>query len=186
VPIYKGQEQLEAISIKAKEIKSKLEAKGIRVKYDDRDNQTPGWKFADYEFKGVPLRIAIGPRDMENGTVELARRDALTKSTYQQDGLDEVILSLLTEIQRSLYNRALERRVAHTYTIDSFEDFKTALDKGGFVLAHWDGTPETEEKIKEETKATIRCIPLEAKEEQGKCVYSGKPSSKRVIFARAY
>jgi prolyl-tRNA synthetase len=186
VPIYKGQEQLDVISLKAKEIKAKLEVKGIRVKYDDRDNQTPGWKFADYEFKGVPLRIAIGPRDMENGTVELARRDALTKSIHNQGDLEDIIPGLLIEIQDSLYAKALERRVTNTFKVDTFEAFKTTLDKGGFILAHWDGTPETEEKIKEETKATIRCIPLDAVEEEGKCVYSGKPSSKRVVFARAY
>jgi prolyl-tRNA synthetase len=186
VPIYKGQEQLDAISLKAKEIKAKLEAKGIRVKYDDRDNQTPGWKFADYEFKGVPLRIAIGPRDMENGTVELARRDALTKSVHSQADLEELIPGLLVEIQDSLYARALDRRVTNTFKVDTFEEFKATLDKGGFILAHWDGTPETEEKIKEETKATIRCIPLDAVAEEGKCVYSGKTSTKRVVFARAY
>jgi prolyl-tRNA synthetase len=186
VPIYKGQEQLDAISLKAKEIKAKLEAKGIRVKYDDRDNQTPGWKFADYEFKGVPLRIAIGPRDMENETVELARRDALTKSVHNQADLEELIPGLLVEIQDSLYARALDRRVTNTFKVDTFEEFKATLDKGGFILAHWDGTPETEEKIKEETKATIRCIPLDAVAEVGKCVYSGKPSTKRVVFARAY
>ncbi len=186
VPIYKGQEQLEAISLKAKEIKAKLEAKGIRVKYDDRDNQTPGWKFADYEFKGVPLRIAIGPRDMENGTAELARRDALTKTVHKQDDLEDLIPGLLVDIQDSLYNRALERRMSNTFKVDTFEEFKTTLDKGGFILAHWDGTPETEEKIKEETKATIRCIPLDAVAEEGKCVYSGKPSTRRVVFARAY
>jgi len=164
-----------------------LEEKGISVKYDDRDTQKPGWKFADYELKGVPLRVAIGPRDMEKGAVELARRDTLTKSFEPQEGLIEKISNLLEEIQHTIYEKAFDFRANHTTKVDSWDEFKDVLEnKGGFILAHWDGTPETEEKIKEETKATIRCIPLDAEEEAGKCVYSGKASTKRVLFAKAY
>ncbi len=186
VPIYKTEEQLQAISEKALAIKKQLEAKGIRVKFDDRDNQSPGWKFSEYEFKGVPLRIAIGPRDMENGTVELARRDTLTKSFHKQEELENLVPSLLEEIQQSLFDKALKLREDNTHKVDTFEEFKTLLEKGSFLLAHWDGTPETEDKIKDETKATIRCIPLDNALEDGVCIYSGKPSKQRVLFARAY
>ncbi|MES2629927.1 MAG: proline--tRNA ligase [Bacteroidota bacterium] len=186
VPIYRSEEQLEAIVEKAKEIAAKLKAKGIRVKIDSDDTKKPGWKFAEYELKGVPVRLGIGPRDLENGEVELARRDTATKEQAKMDGIENHIENLLDEVQKSLFDKALKNREDNWHTVDSYEDFKTALDKGGFVAAHWDGTPETEEKIKEETKATIRCIPLENKQEDGVCVYSGKPSVQRVLFARAY
>ncbi len=187
VPIYKGEEQLSAIEAKILPIKKGLEAKGISVKFDHNDKYSPGFKFAEYELKGVPLRIAMGPRDLENGTVELARRDTRTKETVSTENIVEKIEALLEEIQNTIYKKALDFRTQHTTEVDSFETFKKVLDeKGGFVLAHWDGTGETEEKIKEETKATIRCISLDFKEEEGTCVYSGKPSRGRVLFARAY
>lgn len=187
VPIYKGQEQLDQISEKANQIKRSLELKGITVKFDNRDTQSPGFKFADYEFKGVPVRVAIGPRDLQNGTVELARRDTKEKAIYSMDGIDVVIENLLEEIQANLFKRASEFNKKNTYEVDNWEDFKMKLEhEGGFILAHWDGTTETELKIKEETKATIRCIPIRNKQEEGKCIYSGKPSSQRVIFAKAY
>jgi prolyl-tRNA synthetase len=187
VPIYKGEEQLQAISEKAIEIKKQLENKGIRVKYDNRDTHKPGWKFAEYEFKGVPLRIAIGPRDLENNSLELARRDTLSKETHQTETAIELIPTLLNDIQNQLYNRANDRLKANIHEVNTFDEFKTIVNgEGGFVSAHWDGSPETEEKIKEETKATIRCIPLDFKEEEGKCVYSGKASKGRVLFAKSY
>jgi len=171
----------------AHKIKAGLEAAGVSVKYDNRDNNKPGWKFADYELKGVPLRIAIGPRDLENGTVELARRDTLEKVTVPAEGLTERVISLLDEIQENIYKKAFEFRTANTYNADTWEEFVDIIEnKGGFVMAHWDGTTETEEKIKDETKATIRCIPFDSPEEAGNCVYSGKPSSRRVLFARSY
>jgi prolyl-tRNA synthetase len=164
-----------------------LEALGISVKYDDRDNNKPGWKFADYELKGVPVRLAIGPRDIENNTIEVARRDTLTKETIPIDSIYEHIQRLLEDIQENIYNKALNFRKENTFYVDSWEDFLKVLDnQGGFIMAHWDGTVETEEKIKEETKATIRCIPFDSPEEPGKCVYSGKPSNRRVLFARSY
>ncbi|MEJ5302865.1 MAG: proline--tRNA ligase [Bacteroidales bacterium] len=186
VPIYKKAEQLEQISIKAKEIKHNLEKLGLSVKYDDRDNFTPGWKFNEYEFKGFPVRLAIGPRDLENGTVEVARRDTLTKEIMSMEGLEEKVADLLEQIQGNLFDRALRFREANTRKVNSWEEFKEEIEKGGFLLAHWDGTPETEEKIKEETKATIRLIPLNPEPEPGKCVYTGKPSPHRVVFARSY
>jgi len=187
VPIYKGEEQLSQISEKVNIIKKNLEAKGISVKFDDRDTQKPGWKFAEYELKGVPVRIAIGPRDIENNTLEIARRDTLEKETKSQDGIENYIEELLVKIQDNIYQKALRFRENNTFKADTYDEFKEIIEnKGGFVLAHWDGTPETEQKIKEETKATIRIIPLDAKEELGKCIYSGKPSNKRVIFAKAY
>jgi len=187
VPIYRKDKELEQISEYALKLKAELESKGISVKYDDRDTQKPGWKFADYELKGVPLRVAIGPRDMEKGTVELARRDTLTKSFEPQEGLIDKISNLLEEIQQKIYEKAFDYRANHTTKVETWDEFKDVLEnKGGFILAHWDGTSETEEKIKEETKATIRCIPLDAEEEVGKCVYSGKASTKRVLFAKAY
>lgn len=187
VPIYKGGEQLTQISAVANRMKKAMEAKGISVKYDDRDNQRPGWKFAEYEMKGVPVRIAIGGRDLENGTVELARRDTMEKETLQQADIETKVEHLLTQIQDNLYQKALAMREAKTTTVDTYDEFKEVLEgKTGFVLAHWDGTPETEQKIKEETKATIRCIPLNNKKEAGKCIYSGKPSAQRVVFAKAY
>ncbi|NMM48828.1 proline--tRNA ligase [Marinigracilibium pacificum] len=187
VPVYKNDEQLQAISEKANEIKSALQAKGYSVKFDDRDTHKPGWKFAEYELKGVPLRIAIGPRDLENGTVELARRDTKEKNTVEIEGIENRIPDLLNEIQDSIFERARKFRDENIREANSYDEFKQILDENaGFVRAHWDGTPETEEKIKNETKATIRCIPLNNELEEGKCIYSGKPSKQRVIFARAY
>lgn len=187
VPIYKGLEQLEKISEVAKKIKTNLEKKGISVKFDDRDTQRPGWKFAEYELKGVPVRVAIGGRDLENGTVEVARRDTKEKEVLQQADIENKIEHLLEQIQDNLYKKALTLREEMTHRVDTYEEFKKVLDeKGGFIYAHWDGTTETEQKIKEETKATIRCIPLNNKKEEGKCIYSGKPSTQRVVFARAY
>jgi prolyl-tRNA synthetase len=187
VPIYKSEEEFAAVSEVAKGILSDLRAKGITVKFDDRDTQRPGAKFAQHELQGVPLRIAIGPKDLENATVELARRDTLTKSVVALSDLTSTVESLLKEIQETLFQKALNFRDSHITEVNSFEEFKDVLEnKTGFISAHWDGTNETEEKIKELTKATIRCIPLEMKEEEGICVYSGKPSKGRVLFAKAY
>lgn len=187
VPIYKGEEGLKKVSEVANGIKEKLQQKNISVKYDDRDTQRPGWKFAEYELKGIPVRIAIGERDMVNGTVEIARRDLLSKEVIKIEDVDSYVAKLLVDIQNNLYTKALERTTNMTHKVESYEEFKKVLDeKSGFVLAHWDGTPETEEKIKEETKATIRCIPLNNPLEDGTCIYSGKPSTQRVLFARAY
>jgi prolyl-tRNA synthetase len=189
VPIYRGEDELALISVKAKEIMADLRKAGISVKYDDRDTQKPGWKFAEYELKGVPVRIALGPRDLENKTLEIARRDTLTKESFQWEDMPiaEKIGGLLEEIQQGIYQKAFDFRKENTTEVNSWEEFKQILDqKGGFLSAHWDGTPETEEKIKELTKATIRCIPLDQVPEQGTCVYSGKPSSGRVLFAKAY
>ncbi len=187
VPIYNGEEQLQKISEVVNKIKKALEDKGISVKYDDRDHLRPGFKFAEYEFKGVPIRIAIGGRDLEKGTAELARRDMKTKENILQSELVQKVEGLLVEIQQNLFQRASDRMKAGTQQADSYAEFKKMLDeKPGFIFAHWDGTTETELKIKEETKATIRCIPLDNKKEEGKCIYSGKPSVQRVVFARAY
>ncbi|WP_028981583.1 proline--tRNA ligase [Sporocytophaga myxococcoides] len=187
VPIFKGKEQLELIREKAEVIRKQLLAKGISVKFDDRDTQTPGFKFAEYELKGVPVRLALGARDLENGTIEIARRDTKEKKSFKIEEAVSQVESLLADIQQNIFNKALKFREENTTKVDSFDEFVKVLDtKGGFILAHWDGTSETEEKIKEETKATIRCIPLDAKDEVGKCIYTGKPSSKRVVFARAY
>ncbi len=186
VPIYKKMEQLAEISVKAEIIKKALIAKGISVKYDDRDTQKPGWKFAEYEFKGVPVRIAIGPRDIENGTVEVARRDTLEKETYQMIDIETKIENLLVQIQDNIYKKAFSFRAENTFHVDTWDEFKDQIEKGGFVFAHWDGTPETEQAIKEETKATIRTIPLNNPQEEGNCIFSGKPSKERVIFAKAY
>jgi prolyl-tRNA synthetase len=187
VPIFRKDEELEQISAKVNELKAKLEAKGISVKYDNRDTERPGFKFAEWELKGVPVRVAIGPRDLENGTAEVARRDTKEKQSLQLEGLENTIENLLNEIQENIYNKALQFREENTTKVDSYEEFKRVLDeKPGFVLAHWDGTPETEERIKEETKATIRCIALETPEENGVDMVTGKPSSRRVYFARAY
>ena len=187
IPIYRNADQLPMISEKANEIKRKLEAKGISVKYDDRDSFKPGWKFNEYEMKGVPVRIAIGPRDIENGTVEVARRDTLEKEIYQITDIENKIENLLDAIQNNLFAKALSFRENNTRKADTWEEFNRILDEeGGFILAHWDGTPETEEAIKEKTKATIRCIPFDAPEEDGKCIFSGKPSKRRVVFARSY
>jgi prolyl-tRNA synthetase len=187
IPIYKNTEQLGPLGETAGKIKTDLEAKGISVKYDDRDNNKPGWKFADYELKGVPVRLAIGPRDLENKTIEVARRDTLTKETIPLDMINEFIPKLLDDIQANIYNKALSFRKENTFYVDKWDEFLKILDgTGGFIMAHWDGTRETEEKIKEETKATIRCIPFDSPDEEGKCVYSGKPSKRRVLFARSY
>jgi len=187
VPIFKNADQLAAIAEKVNLLKRDLQAKGITVKFDDRDTQSPGFKFADYELKGVPVRIAVGPRDLENGTAEVARRDTKEKATYSFDQLSEVVEKLLGEIQDNIFQKALSYRTEHTTEVNDYVTFKKVLEeKGGFVSAHWDGTSETEEKIKEETKATIRCIPIGAKEEAGICIYSGKPSTRRVLFAKAY
>lgn len=187
VPIYKGEEQLAQISEVANKLKAEMEAKGISVKYDDRDTYKPGWKFNEYELKGVPVRLAIGPKDLEKGTVELARRDTLTKEFVAVEEVSAKVEGLMTEIQENLYSRALAFREENTVKVDTWEDFQKRIEgEGGFVSAHWDGTPETEEKIKEATKATIRCIPLDAAEEDGKCIFSGAPSKRRVLFAKAY
>ncbi|MCZ8355977.1 MAG: proline--tRNA ligase [Cyclobacteriaceae bacterium] len=187
VPIFKTEEEFNRISDKANEIAKALRKQGYSVKYDNRDTQKPGFKFAEWELKGVPVRIAIGPRDLENGTVEVARRDTKSKQVIALAELEQSIPALLDDIQQNIYNRALTFRTNNTTAVNTYEEFKKVLaEKGGFVSAHWDGTPETEQKIKEETKATIRCIPLDAKEEEGKCIYSGQPSKRRVLFAQAY
>jgi len=186
VPIYKNEEQLAAISDKVTEITTKLKALGISVKYDNNDNKKPGWKFAEYELKGVPVRLAMGARDLENGTVEIARRDTLTKETVSLDGVEQYIDELLKTIQLNIFQKAVDYRASVTREVNSYDEFKVEIEKGGFLLCHWDGTPETEEKIKEETKATIRCIPIDGDATPGFCMITGKPSTKRVIFARAY
>ncbi|MES2458588.1 MAG: proline--tRNA ligase [Bacteroidota bacterium] len=187
VPIYKTDEELQKISDFVNTLTAKLKQLGISFKYDNRDSQRPGFKFAEYELKGVPVRLAIGSRDMENGTVELARRDTREKQTVAQEGLDIFIAQLLEDIQNNIYKKAADFRTEHITPADSYEEFKALLDgKAGFIAAHWDGTPETEQKIKEETKATIRCVPLDNPLEDGVCIYSGKPSTQRVLFARAY
>ena len=186
VPIYKGDEQLEQVSEVALKVKEALEEKGISAKFDNRDTHKPGWKFAEYELKGVPLRLALGARDLENGTIEIARRDTLEKETYQITDIENKVEHLLEQIQDNLYKKALTYREEKTFKADSKEEFKKLIKQGGFVYAHWDGTSETEELIKQETKATIRCIPLDEKKESGECLFSGNPSDKRVLFAKAY
>lgn len=187
VPIYRSEEQLSQLNEYANNIKASLTKKGISVKYDNRDTQKPGWKFSEYEMKGVPVRLAIGPRDMENQTIEVARRDTKEKTTYQAVDIDVKIEHLLEQIQDNLYKKALDLRSESTHHANTMEEFNDLLNtKGGFVFAHWDGTAETEQAIKEETKATIRCIPLNNKLEEGKCILTGKPSKQKVMFARAY
>lgn len=187
VPIYRTEEELTLISEKVKTLKAELEAKGVTTQYDDRDTLKPGFKFAEYELKGYPIRIAIGPKDLEKGTVELARRDTLTKSFVPQEGLADHVVKLLDEIQDNILQKALDFRSESTTTVDTYDEFKKVIDeKGGFVLAHWDGTAETENQIQTETKATIRCIPVDIEPEEGKCILTGKPSKQRVLFARAY
>jgi len=186
VPIFRKPEQLEAITEKANEIMKALRAKGISVKFDNRDTQKPGFKFAEWEMKGVPVRLAIGPRDLENGTVEVARRDTLEKEILHLENIAGKIENLLEKIQDNIFQKALSFRESHTYKVDTWEDFKEKIEAGGFVWAHWDGTPETEQKIKEETKATIRLLPLDGAKENGKCIYSKKPSERRVVFAKSY
>ncbi|MCC7017993.1 MAG: proline--tRNA ligase [Rhodospirillales bacterium] len=187
VPIYKGEEGLKKVSEHALKIKADLQSKGISVKYDNRDTQRPGFKFAEHELKGIPVRIAIGERDIENGTIEVARRDLLSKEVIKVGDAADYISDLLHSIQTNLFQKALERREKLSSHANTYDEFKKLLkEKGGFIYAHWDGTPETEEKIKEETKATIRCIPLNNKQENGTCIYSGKPSTQKVVFATAY
>jgi prolyl-tRNA synthetase len=189
VPIYKNEEMLKQIDARVDSIVKNLRAMGISVKYDNADNRRPGFKFADYELKGVPVRLVLGGRDLENGTIEVMRRDTLEKETLSLDGIEQKVKEMLDDIQANIYQKALKLRESQTYKVDTWDEFKEQIEKGGFILAHWDGTTETEERIKEETKATIRCIPMVADEESlqpGKCVYSGKPSARRVLFARAY
>jgi len=187
VPIYKSAEGLEQITKQVSGIVEALKAKGITVKYDDRDTQKPGWKFADYELKGVPVRLAMGERDLANCTIEVARRDTLTKETLPLEGIVEHVEKLLNDIQENIYRKALSFRDKMITKVDTYEEFKELLEtKGGFFLCHWDGTPETEERIKAETKATIRCIPFDSPEEEGKCMVTGKPSHRRVLIAKAY
>ena len=186
VPIYRSMEQLAKISEVVSGITSRLKALGISVKYDDADNRKPGWKFAEYELKGVPVRLAIGGRDLENGTIELMRRDTLEKETVSREGIEERVKDLMEEIQSNIFKKAYDRRQANTIEVDTYDEFKEKIEQGVFILAHWDGTPETEERIKNETKATIRCIPLEGDKTPGRCMVTGKPSPCRVLFARAY
>ena len=187
VPIYKSDEELQAIGVFADDLIVKLKKRGISVTYDDRDTQRPGFKFAEYELKGVPVRIAVGARDMENGTVEIARRDSGEKSSQPQANLDAYLETLLEDIQQAIYKKALTFREENIRPANSYDEFKRLLDEQpGFISAHWDGTPETEQRIKEETKATIRCIPLNNTLENGLCILTGKPSTQRVLFARAY
>jgi len=186
VPIYRSPEDLVKISERVGSIVGELRSRGVSVKYDDDDQQRSGWKFAEYELKGIPVRLGIGMRDIENGTVEVARRDTLSKESRPLEGIADHVTLLLDEIQQNIYNKALAFREENTFRVDTWNEFKEQIEKGGFILAHWDGTAETEEKIKDETKATIRCIPLNAPDEQGADVFSGKPSTKRVVFARAY
>jgi len=187
IPIYKSETEFAQVSEKAIQIKKSLEAKNISVKFDNRDTHKPGWKFAEYELKGIPVRIAIGPKDLANNTVEIARRDTLEKKLYPVEHVENIVEQLLVDIQANLFNKALNFRKANTIKVDNYDEFKKILEeKGGFLSAHWDGTTETEQKIKDETKATIRCIPLDQVKEDGICIYSGKPSKGRVLFAKAY
>lgn len=186
IPIYKNEEQLTTITEKADTIISALKAKGISVKFDNNDMKKPGWKFAEYELKGVPVRLAIGARDIENGTIEVARRDTLTKETVSIENIENYIADLLNDIQQNIFKKALDYRISVTREVNTYDEFKEEIEKGGFLLCHWDGTPETEEKIKEDTKATIRCIPIEGDKTPGVCMVTGRPSVQRVIFARAY
>ena len=186
VPIYRSAEQLAQISEKVAGIVAKLKALGISVKYDDADNKKPGWKFAEYELKGVPVRLAMGGRDLENNTIEVMRRDTLEKETITCDGIEEYVMNLLEEIQANIFKKAYDHREDNIINVDTYEEFKEKIEDGVFIMAHWDGTPETEELIKNETKATIRCIPLAGDKTPGKCMVTGKPSACRVLFARAY
>ena len=186
VPIYKSEEQLAIISEKVDLVKNNLEGKGITVKFDDRKTHKPGWKFAEYELKGVPVRLAMGMRDIENNTIEVARRDTLEKQTYNIENIEDIVYNLLEEIQSNLFLKANNFRKENTYTAESYDEFKQLIEKGGFVYAHWDGTSESEEKIKNETKATIRCIPLVSDKEEGLCIISQKKSAQKVLFAKAY
>lgn len=186
VPIYKGEEQLGNIKAKIDPLVANLKKRGISVKFDSSDNQSPGFKFAEYELKGVPVRLAMGNRDIENGTIELARRDTRVKTSLPFEGIEQVIVDTLDDIQQNIYQKALAFRADNTFEVNTWDEFLVKIEEGGFLSAHWDGSPETEEKIKELTKATIRCIPLDSPEEAGKCILTGNPSKQRVIFARAY
>ena len=186
IPIYKTDEQLAQISEKVDKIVANLKAMGISVKFDNTDNKKPGWKFAEYELKGVPVRLAMGGRDLENNTIEVMRRDTLEKETITCDGIEDYVKNLLDDIQNNIFKKAYDHRAAYTVNVDTYDDFKQKLDEGYFIMAHWDGTPETEEQIKVETKATIRCLPLEGDMTPGNCILTGKPSARRVLFARAY
>ncbi len=186
VPIYKGPEQLAAIDERVATIVANLKAMGISVKYDNDDKRRPGFKFAEYELKGVPVRLVLGGRDLENGTIEVMRRDTLEKVTVSLDGIEDTVRALLEDIQNNMLKKALDYRQSRTITVDTYEEFKERIEEGGFILAHWDGTPETEARIKEETKATIRCLPLEGDMTPGVCMVTGKPSARRVLFARSY
>ncbi|MFM6948219.1 MAG: proline--tRNA ligase [Aquirufa sp.] len=186
VPIYKGEEQLNNIKAKVDPLVKTLKKYGVSVKFDTADNQSPGFKFAEYELKGVPIRLAIGNRDIENGTIEMARRDTREKTSLPFEGIDQIVIDTLEDIQSKIYQKALQFRKENTHEVNTWEEFQEKIENGGFLSAHWDGSSETEEKIKELTKATIRCIPLDAKEEAGKCILTGNPSRKRVVFARAY
>ena len=186
VPIYKTADQLKVIDDKVAPVVDALRAMGVSVKYDNADNKRPGFKFADYELKGVPVRLALGARDIENGTIEVMRRDTLEKQTVEFAGIENYVKNLLEEIQNNIFNKALKHRESMTTTVETYDEFKEQIEKGGFILAHWDGTPETEEKIKEETKATIRCIPLDGDKTPGRCMVTGRPSAQRVVFARNY
>ena len=185
-PIYKTADQLKVIDDKVAPVVDALRAMGVSVKYDNADNKRPGFKFADYELKGVPVRLALGARDIENGTIEVMRRDTLEKQTVEFAGIENYVKNLLEEIQTNIFNKALKHRESMTTTVETYDEFKEQIEKGGFILAHWDGTPETEEKIKEETKATIRCIPLDGDKTPGRCMVTGRPSAQRVVFARNY
>ena len=186
VPIYKNSEQLAAVADRIRPVVDRLRSLGVSVKFDDSDNKKPGWKFAEYELKGVPVRLALGGRDLENGTVEVFRRDKLEKQTMPLEGIEQYIISLLDEIQDNIYKKAFDFRASVTRNVDSYDEFRSEIEKGGFLAAHWDGTTETEERIKAETKATIRCIPLDRKAEKGVCMVTGRPSEGRVLFARSY
>ena len=186
VPIYKSEEQQNEINSKVLEIKESLEKRGITVKYDNRDTHKPGWKFAEYEMKGVPIRLAIGMRDIENNTIEVARRDTLEKEIIEIDKIEEKVAILLDQIQDNLFNKAISFRKDNTHIANTYDEFKKLIDKGGFVYAHWDGTSKTEEMIKNETKATIRCIPIKNDEGEGECIFSKNKSNQRVLFAKAY
>jgi prolyl-tRNA synthetase len=186
VPVYKTNEDVEKFAEATRPIIEQLKAKGVRVKYDSDDQKSPGFKFAEYELQGVPVRITVGSRELESSKVEITRRDTGEKSSLALEGLAESLEKLLEAIQTNIFEKAKNFRAENTFSVDSWDEFKSQIEKGGFVMAHWDGTAETENKIKEETKATIRCVPLESKEESGKCVFSGNPSKKRVLFAKAY
>ena len=186
VPIFKNDEQLAVINEKVEPIVARLKERGISVKYDNADNKRPGFKFADYELKGVSVRLVLGARDIENGTIEVMRRDTLEKSVEQLEGIADRVVALLDEIQDNIFQKALRHRESKTFVANSYDEFKQLIEQGGFVLAHWDGTTETEERVKEETKATIRCIPLDGDTTPGTCIFTGRPSARRVIFARNY